>query len=574
MLHRLYVKNLALIEEEEILFERGLNILTGETGAGKSVLLGAVLLALGVKADKNLIRSGAEYALIELTFTADTQEQEKILSDMDLQPDEDGQILVKRRIYPGRNICYACGESVTLRQLKTISDLLLEVHGQRENGALLESVRQREALDIYMGDPGKKLLKRMQECCSQLRELQSAWETDDLDESQRRREEELLRYEIGEIEDAALIPGEDARLEERFRILGNAGKIRRAVAEAEGLLVQDNGAADLVTRAQQELRTVKDLDPALSDIWEISGQIDMLLSDAGRALSDYAADLTFDEEELRGIEERLQTIYRIKEKYCAAAPYPANVPIEDILALLEEKKERLTALSDYEASRASLRERLTAAEETAKKTAEELTQLRREKAEVLSGKLEEILHKLSFNHVEFAIHVLPEEKITPAGWDKVEFMVSLNEGEAPRPLKQIASGGELSRIMLALRTVLAGRQDVRTFIFDEIDSGISGQTAWKIAVHLHRLSAEGQVICITHLPQIAAMADAHFRIDKEESAGRTRTHVARIRGEESLEELARLLGGGEANKEALANAAALLREAKTAQEEQRNISST
>ena len=190
MLHRLYVKNLALIEEEEILFERGLNILTGETGAGKSVLLGAVLLALGVKADKNLIRSGAEYALIELTFTADTQEQEKILSDMDLQPDEDGQILVKRRIYPGRNICYACGESVTLRQLKTISDLLLEVHGQRENGALLESVRQREALDIYMGDPGKKLLKRMQECCSQLRELQSAWETDDLDESQRRREEE------------------------------------------------------------------------------------------------------------------------------------------------------------------------------------------------------------------------------------------------------------------------------------------------------------------------------------------------------------------------------------------------
>ena len=548
MLLSLHVKNLALIEEEEVTFTDGLNILTGETGAGKSIIIGSVNLALGGKADKSIIRTGAEYALIEMVFLADDDRQIRKLEEMDLPAPEDGTILIKRKILPGRSVCSVCGESVTLKQLREIAELMIDIYGQRENQKLLRKDAQLQTVDEFAGEEASDLKARTAECYRKWRTLREEWEKDDLDTAARKREADLLSFECRQIEEAALREGEDEELENRFRLLENFRKISEAAAQAGALTGGgDHSAEEAIDRAARELSSVGGIDPQLDQIADELAEVENLLSDFNRALNDYVRELTFDPSEFAEIQERLDLINRLKDKYGRS--------IADIEAALEERRERLSFLEDYENARIRLRKEMEAEYGKLIGLCEELSSVRGKAAEVFSGKLREALMDLNFPQVEFESRIVSgEEYLSAGGYDRLSFYISMNPGERPRPLEQIASGGELSRIMLGMKTVFAGRDEIHTFIFDEIDTGISGMTAWKVAEKMGRLAGGHQILCITHLPQIASMQDSHYLIAKESADGRTMTHIRRLTGEESDREVARLLGADRITEAALQNA--------------------
>lgn len=537
MLLGLHVKNLALIEEEEISFADGLNILTGETGAGKSILLGSVNLAMGAKADKSLIRTGADYALVELFFRVDDERQREKLRDMDIEPEEDGTVLVKRKIYPGRSQCSVCGETVTTHQLRGLSELLMDVYGQRENQRLLRREAQRQVLDEYAGKEGAALLSEVGRLYRDFAEKEEIASREDLDPAARARETDLLTYEVNEIESAQIKKGEDEELEKRYRTLSSFRRIDEALQTAEGLLQGgEDCAAEQVGRAVRALAKVQGIDAGLDGVIAQTAEVDSLLSDAARALSDYHAGLSFDPQEFAALEERLDLLNHLKDKYGGSLS-----GIEEALA---DKKKRLGELSDYEALRLRQKEEADKARRALLLSCRKLTKVRREAAKDFQEKMERELLDLNFNQVDFRVEVTSrEEQLSSLGCDSVVFYISMNPGEPVRPLDAIASGGELSRIMLALKTVFAGKDDIHTLIFDEIDSGISGQTAWKVAQKLGRLAADHQILCITHLPQIAAMEERHFLIEKRAEGGRTATHIRRLNEEESCRELARMMGG-------------------------------
>ncbi len=548
MLLSLHVKNLALIREEQIDFTDGLNILTGETGAGKSILIGSVGLVLGAKADKGLIRTGAESALIEMTFQADNEGQINALRDMGLEPDEEGVILVKRRILPSRSICTVAGETVTLRQLREIAELLIDICGQRENQKLLKKEAQLEAVDAYAGPEAEALKRRIAAGYREYRDLCREWESGDLDENARRREADLLRYEIDEITAAALVPGEDTELEQRRKKLASFKKIQEAAAEADRHVMEMEGnAADQVDRALRALSDAAGCDDQLDALASQLSEIDSLLSDFGRALSAYMADLTYDPAELAEIEERLDLIRRLEDKHGGS--------IEAVQKALKESEDRLAWLEDYENERRQLMARRDAAYAEVLKAAGQLSEVRRQAGEEYARRMREELAELNFPAIGFELSWESGEALLGAGgYDRANFMISLNPGEPVRPLEQIASGGELSRIMLAQKTVFAGKEGIHTFIFDEIDTGISGRTAWKVSQRLGQLAGSHQILCITHLPQIAAMEDSHYLIEKTSGEGRTETHIRRLSENESCQELARLLGSDVLTEAAMQNA--------------------
>ena len=539
MLLSLHVKNLALIEEEEVSFSDGLNILTGETGAGKSIILGSVNLALGAKADKSIIRTGKDYALIEMIFQADNDRQLERLRQMELPVEEDGTILIKRKIMPGRSVCSICGETVTLRQLREVSELLIDIYGQRENQRLLKRDQQLVTLDEFAGDHALELKSRIGAAWRGYRKLRDEWENDDLDKSARKREADLLAYEIREIEEAALKEGEDEDLEKQYRLMGSFRRINEAVQSTLYFTVNtDESAASGIERGCRELASVTGLDEELDNLTDQLSEIDTLLSDFNRALSDYAMNLTFDPMEFEQIQDRLNLINHLKDKYGATT--------EMIEEALRTRQERLDFLTDYEQRRQQLKQQMDREYKALGSLCQELTGIRRQAAGLLD---------LNYNQVDFSVRIESDpDRMGPDGQDKVVFYISMNPGEAARPLDQIASGGELSRIMLALKTVFAGRDEIYTFIFDEIDTGISGQTAWKVAEKMGRLAGDHQILCITHLPQIAAMEDSHFLIAKESSGGRTVTHISRLSETDSDGELARLLGGAAVTEAVLENA--------------------
>ena len=548
MLLSLHVKNLALIEEEEVTFTDGLNILTGETGAGKSIIIGSVNLALGSKADKSIIRTGAEYALIEMVFTVDNERQLQRLEEMDLPAPEDGTILIKRKILPGRSVCSVGGESVTLRQLREIAELLIDLYGQRENQKLLRREAQLQTVDDYAGEAVQTLRESVSESFRKWRSLKQEWEKDDLDDSARRREADLLSYECREIEEAALKEGEDEELENRYRLMENFRKISEAAGQA-GFWTggSEQSAEEAVDRASRELSSVSGIDPRLDQLTDELAQIESMISDFNRSLNDYVRDLTFDPSEFEEIQDRLNLINRLKDKYGRS--------LSDIEAALEERQERLSFLEDYENRRNRLRKDIDAEYEKLLKLCGELSEARRAAAGRFAAGLKEALQDLNFPQVEFESRMQSgEEYLTESGYDKVVFYISMNPGESMRPLDQIASGGELSRIMLGMKTVFAGKDDIYTFIFDEIDTGISGKTAWKVAEKMKRLAKDHQILCITHLPQIAAMQDSHYSIAKESVGGRTMTHITRLSENESDCEVARLLGSDRITQAALENA--------------------
>lgn len=548
MLINLHVKNLALIDEEEVYFGGGLNILTGETGAGKSIIIGSINLALGAKADKELIRTGADYALIELVFQLEESQIEQ-LKALDLFPEEDGTFIIQRKIMPSRSVCKVCGETVGAKQLQEIAEVLLNIHGQHEHQTLLQRKKQKEILDEYAGTEAEQLKTEIREKYKVYTGLLKELEEKSGDEAVREKEIALLEFEIKEIEDAAPVSGEDEELELLYRKMTNARKIKEAVYGAYQMTGGENGesAGEMVGRALRELKSVSVYDEALGELEAQLQDIDGLLNDFNRSISTYMDDLEFDEEDFMHTENRLDTLNHLKSKY--------GKTMEAILSYKEKGEEKLEILKNYEMYRAGMEEKVRKKKEELLALSRSLSEVRECAAGKLGSELKQALEELNFEEVCFEIQVRPDaESLSCDGYDEVEFMISTNKGEAVRPLSQVASGGELSRIMLAFKTVLADRDEIPTLIFDEIDTGISGKTAWKVSEKLGIIAQSHQVICITHLPQIAAMADVHFLIEKGTKQDRTVTTIKKIEAAEEMNELARMLGGAEITSAALQNA--------------------
>ncbi len=546
MLQSLHVKNLALIDEIEVTFGEGLNILTGETGAGKSIIIGSINLALGAKADKDMIRTGAEYALVELVFTVEGQ-QLAAIEELEL-PVEDGQIILQRRILQSRNVCKVCGETVTARQLKQLGEILLDIHGQHEHQSLLKPAKQLEILDAYAGEALLSHKEKLRELYSRYRSAVDELEHSEVDEETRKREAALAEFECQEIEEAALVPGEDEEIEQLYRKLVNGQKIQDAVGLAHALCgYEENGVGSSVGRALKEMRSVAAYDTALQEFEQQLLDIDGLLNDYNRAVADYLSELEFDGELFDRTEKRLNLLNHLKAKY--------GNSIEDVLAYQAQAQHTLEKYRDYDAYRMELTKRADTLKEEALTVCAKISEIRRRSAVRLSKEMKKALVDLNFQEVAFEIQVTDlEDMIGSNGYDRAAFLISTNAGERLRELAQVASGGELSRIMLALKTVLADKDAIETLIFDEIDTGISGKTAWKVSEKMGILGRGHQLICITHLPQIAAMADQHFCIEKKVEDKRSVTDIRKLAEEEGVTELARMLGSDSITENVMNNA--------------------
>ena len=537
MLLNLHVKNIALIDDVEIDLSNGLNILTGEAGAGKSLIIDSVNFALGKRMPKDVVREDAEYALCELTFSADSEEVKDKLSQLDI-PCEDDQVVMQRKVMNGRNVIRINGETASASMLKDLASVLIDIHGQHEHQSLLYTKKHKEILDSYCGDELSDLVGRIadlyREYCEVLKELDAAEDPGrDMD-----KETALARFEIDEIMSAAVKEGEDEALEAEYRKLSNAKRIAEAVGAAHLCCGYDGEAAAgaAVGRALSKLRSAAEYDDELEPLINELTDIDSLLNDFNRSIAAYEDGLDSSPERFSEVEERLNVVNHIKDRY--------GDTVEKINKYLEEKQALLDKFSDREAYLAQLTERR-----------DKTSDIRKREASVLADSIREALIDLNFLDVRFEISVTADEdQPGSTGYDRVEFLISTNPGEKLRPLADVASGGELSRIMLALKTVLAARDSVGTLIFDEIDSGISGRTAQKVSEKLKQLSKERQVICITHLPQIAAMADSHFEIRKEVEGTHTKTIVDELDEEASIRELARMLGGVEITESVINNA--------------------
>lgn len=548
MLVSLYVKNLALIDETEVYFGNGLNILTGETGAGKSIIIGSVSLALGAKAEKEMIRDGADYALVELVFQVEKEEQRLEIEALELPIEEDGTVILQRRIMPGKSVCKVGGETVSVKQVKTLAELLIDIHGQHEHQSLLKAEKQLEILDDYAKEELYGQKERLKECYGQYRDVVKQLSETDTDEETRKRESSLAAFELQEIEEASLVAGEDETLEKSYKKLVNGQKIQEAVTIAHQMSGYENGGAgDAIGRALKEMRAVSSYDETLQEFERQLLDIDSLLNDYNRAAADYLSNLEFDEALFVQVEKRLDQINRLKSKY--------GDTIDEILVYQENLRKKLEQYQNYDAYRLTLQQKEKTLKKEVLQICEKISKIRKKNAQNLAQSMKKALLDLNFLDVAFEIKVDSDEnKISANGYDQLAFMISTNPGEALKPLSQVASGGELSRIMLALKTVLADKDEIETLIFDEIDTGISGKTAWKVSEKMGILGKKHQLICITHLPQIAAMADTHFLIEKSVKDERSATQIRKLQDKESVEELARMLGGASITENVLNNA--------------------
>lgn len=536
MLLQLHVKNLAIIDEVEVDFTEGLNILTGETGAGKSVILGSIHLALGAKADKDSIRDGAEYALVELVFQVENDEQKKRILDLDLPMEEDGVVILQRKIMPARSVFKVCGEAVSASVLKELAPVLLDIYGQHDYQSLLQDKKHLDILDSF-GD--KRLSDKkavLKEEYIRYLELKKAYDTPEMSPKQRERELSFARFEVDEIEKAKLVPGELEELESNLRKMENSGKVKEGLVRVLQFIKEDDTSCEnSLNRALREMNNLSSLDDDMAEYKERMAELDSLLRDLSRDLNASLEADDFDEREFVRVQERVDLINHLQIKY--------GNSIEKVLEYAEERKAYIYRLENAVEESERIGRELDAKQLLIANYAEEISVLRKEEALKLEQEIVEALHDLNFMQAEFKVSFEKAEAVGANGKDKVVFMISTNPGEKMRPLSAVASGGELSRIMLAIKTISAKRDDINTLIFDEIDSGISGKTAWKVSEKLGLLAKSHQVICITHLPQIAAMADSHYCIEKSEQSGKTVTDIMPLDENGALNEIARLLGG-------------------------------
>ncbi len=561
MLQCLHVKNLALIRDCEVQFGPGLNILTGETGAGKSILIGSVQLALGGRMSRDMLREGADYGYVELTFTVEDPRATARLKDLDVFL-EDGQVILSRRVMENRSVCRINGETCTLNHLKQAAACLLDLHGQNEHQSLLDREKQLSILDQYGREeilPAREETAKSYRAYAAVRKELSSL---NMAPEQQKRERDFLQFEIQEIDEANLAKGEDEELEQQFRKLNNSREIAEALQQAHQYTGYENSgsAGELLSAALSRVNAVSEYDTRIADLASVLGDIDGLLNDFNRELSAYLNDLTFDEEELYRIQQRLDLINNLKAKY--------GDSLDQIQAYRDSQQKKLDDLIHYEEHRLELRDRLDRTRQELESAAANLTQIRQKWAQKLEKEILGELQDLNFEDVRFSIHFDRTPDYTSGGVDEITYLISTNPGEPLKPLSKVISGGELSRIMLAIKTILADQDEVETLIFDEIDAGISGRTAQKVSEKLARIGQSRQVICITHLPQIASMADVHYGITKYVQDQETFTNITKLGQEDSIEELARLLGGAQITDAVLENA----REMKALAVQQKNHS--
>ena len=536
MLQNLHVKNIALIDETVVDFGQGLNILTGETGAGKSILLGSVGLALGGKYSSDLLRNGAENGLVELTFSVDDGQIRQKLEEMDIIPD-DGMVTLTRKFTGSRSISRINGETVNTGKLKEAAELLIDIHGQHDNKTLLQRKNHLVLLDLFGRKEIAPIKSEMSKCYKEYRAICKKEEETSLNDEERRRELSLYEFEVHEIEEAALRENEDEELEETYRRMTESRKITDAVAQTYRYTCEDSSAnaGDCLTRAIRAFREAAEFDEEGDRLCALLMDVDSLLNDFNRELSEYASKFEFSEEEFKETEERLNLINHLKAKYGSS--------VSDVLAYCESKRHRIEQLNDYDAYIKQIEEEKEKALKKVERVTKKLHDVRNRYKTVFADEICIHLKELNFLDTRFEIHLKDAGQFSANGKDEAEFYLALNPGEPVKPLENIASGGELSRIMLAIKTVLADAEDTPTLIFDEIDAGISGVTAAKVGEKLKLIGKSRQVICITHLSQIAAVADSHFLIEKSAENESVKTRIRLLNEEDSVKELARILGG-------------------------------
>lgn len=535
MLQYLHVKNLALIDEIEVEFGRGLNILTGETGAGKSIILGSVNLALGGRYTKDILRQGTRYGLVELTFSVESERQIRRLKELDVYP-EDGFVTLQRRLMEGRSVSKINGETVQMATLKAVSAILIDIHGQHEHQSLLYKKNHLAIVDAFAGEETKKQKEKVAETWQQykgkIRELSEAGTNG----SERAKELAFLKFEVDEIVRAELKEHEDEELESCYRRMCNGKKIAQSVAKCYQYTGEDGeSASEKLGRALRTLSEAVDADEQLSQLYTQLADVDNLLNDFNHELAEYQKNCEFSDEEFYETEKRLNEINHLKTKY--------GNSYEEIMSYCKKQEERIGILENYDTYMQELEKSCEQLSQKYLELAGKLSALRQKKAKMLEKKIQKGLEDLNFEQVQFEIHFAEKKEYAKDGIDDVEFRISLNQGQPVKPLTEVASGGELSRIMLAIKAVMADKDEIETLIFDEIDVGISGRTAQKVSEKMALIGKEHQVICITHLAQIAAMAERHFLIEKKTEDAVTRTQIYPLNEENSVEELARILGG-------------------------------
>lgn len=554
MLLNLHIKNLALIEELEIDFADGLNIMTGETGAGKSIIIGSIELALGGKIDRGFLREGTEESLVELIFSV-SDNQAKELKKLDIAA-EDGEVILSRRITGTRSINKINGETVPVSKLREAAAHLIDIHGQHEHQSLLQKKKQLEILDKFAGEALEEPKKQLKNVYHEYSRLKKELEESSTDSEARARELSFLSFEVSEIEEAALAVGEDEELEEEYKKLTHGRKIMEAVSEVHSLMGYENydSAGEQVGKAFRMLGGVTAYDESLNGLWEQLGTIDSLMNDFARDLCEYMDSFDFSEERLTQLEDRLNLINKLKAKH--------GKTIERILEVKAEKEERIEKLQNYDLYLEKLEKSFREAKEQTEALCAGISNIRKEAAVELSRRISVHLAELNFLDVRFEIEIERLENYSAEGYDETEYRIAVNVGEALKPLAKVASGGELSRVMLALKTVLADKDEVESIIFDEIDTGISGRTAQKVSEKMALIGKNRQVICITHLPQIASMADVHYLIEKRVQGQTTTTGIRKLKASEEIEELARMLGGVQITEKVLENAQDMKNQAK------------
>ncbi len=546
MLVNLHVKNFALIDEIDVDFNEHLNILTGETGAGKSILVGSINIALGGRVSSEMIRKGADYALVELVFLIRDTFVLKRLEELEVFPEE-GQIVISRRIMANRSVNKINGENVSVSTIRQVAEVCIDIHGQHEHQSLLHKSKHLEIVDAFAEDSLHALLEQLGTEYESYREVTKQLEDMRIPKEERDHQISFLEYEKNEIESAGLKEGEEEDLQDDYSRMKNAGTIVETLSRIYDLTGDgSHGISNLIGKAVKDMTAVTELDDRLSQPFDELLDIEGLTNDFNRELSDYMSQFQFDDSEFAHVEQRLDLVRTLYSRY--GGDYIG------VMSHLEEVKGKLERYQDYDEFMQKNQIKLDKYIAKMQNLSDKISTLRKQSAAKLEKEITKALLDLNFEQVNFHVQFNEKSQVGRDGADDVEFLISTNPGEPLMPLGKVASGGELSRIMLAVKSVLAGRDQIETLIFDEIDVGISGRTAQKVSEKMSVIGREHQVICITHLAQIAAMADTHYRIEKKSSENITTTCIVPLSQDESVEELARMLGGAKITEAVLENA--------------------
>lgn len=537
MLLELHIRNMALIEKADLDFRSGFTVLSGETGAGKSILIDSINFALGAKTSKDIIREGAEFAYVELIFKILDKEKIEYIKSLDFNILEDGILIISRKLSASRSILKVNDESITIAKLSTLTGLLIDIHGQHEHQSLLSKAKHLSIVDGMLDKEALALKANIQALYDRYKEIKNKLSLDD-DSFIREREIDILKYEIREIEISRLKPNEEEKLNMAYRKLKAVSNINDNLTDVIEIL--DNTD---IGSAVTSLEEISSFSPELKEFEQELYDLDAKICDINRDIKAYFDKLDYSEENFEKIQKRLDFVNRFTNKYTSDT--------DKLAFILKNKKERLRDLLNFDLDREKLSRELENLEMEFTDLSNSLRLLRKKVAKILEENIKNNLIELNFINVEFKIEFKELDNFSVNGLDDIEFMISTNPGNPLKPLKDVASGGELSRVMLAFKSVLANVDDIDTLIFDEIDTGISGRTAQKVAEKISYISKEHQVLCITHLPQIAAMADCNYLIEKSSDGIETKTSIENIKDESLVLELARLLGGSEITKAVL-----------------------